>query len=354
MQDRWPAPAVVRVRAYAKINLHLRIGPRRPDGYHEIDSVLHRISWRDDLELRWRGDGAVRLAVEPAGAAPGGGPAEPEAGAEAGPEPAPARWVPSGPAAVMPGGEALPGAMPGRGDALGAPLAPPVPSGPDNLAWRAARLLQQALDVAAGVDIRLVKRVAAGAGLGGGSADAAAVLRGLRRLWRLAVDGATLRRLGDRLGADVPFLLGGRAARVRGKGERIQVLPSWPGLALVLVPLPRPVSTAWAYGEWDRRCGEGQAGEAFADGGAVARAVARRDLHSLARLVRNDFEAVVAAAFPEVAEALERMRREGAVVARMSGSGPVVWGIFPHGEAAQKAWRRLRRCYPGARLARTL
>lgn len=322
---------MVRVRAYAKINLHLRIRARRPDGYHEIDSVMHRISWRDDLELRWRSDGEIHLVVEPAGAAP----SVPRA---AGP------WAPGG-AGVY-------------------PAAAVVPAGPDNLAWRAARLLQQACGVRAGVDIRLTKRVAAGAGLGGGSADAAAVLRGLRRLWGVAVDGATLRRLGEDLGADIPFLLGGRAARVRGKGEQIEPLPPWPGLPLVLVPLPRAVATAWAYAEWDRRqeagmvegpggAGAGEPRDTPADDG-VAEAVARRDLETLARLAWNDFEPVVAAAIPEVAAVIETLRREGAVVARMSGSGPVVWGIFPPGEAARQAWRRLQAAHPAARLARTL
>ena len=321
---------MVRVRAYAKVNLHLRIGHRRPDGYHEIDSIMHRISWGDDLELRWRPDGAIHLEVE----VEGGGP--PGAGGRS------------------PG---LPGS---------------IPSGPDNLAWQAARLLQESFAVRAGVAIRLTKRVAAGAGLGGGSADAAAVLRGLRRLWRVDVDGATLRRLAQDLGADIPFLLGGRAARVRGKGERIEPLPPWPGLPLVLVPLPQAVSTAWAYGEWDRRRAAGgiagggggrgvaepeaggAGGQEAGSGQAVARAVAQRDLAALARLAWNDFEPVVATAVPQVTAALAALRREGAVVARMSGSGPVVWGIFPNEEAARRAWGRLRAAYPAARMVRTL
>ncbi|ADU50214.1 4-diphosphocytidyl-2C-methyl-D-erythritolkinase [Thermaerobacter marianensis DSM 12885] len=320
----------VRLRAYAKVNLHLRIGPRRPDGYHEIDSVMHRISWHDDLELRVRSDGAIRLEV-----VAGGGP--------------------------------------------GAASLAAVPSGPANLAWRAARLLQEAAGVRRGADIRLVKRVAVGAGLGGGSADAAAVLFGLRRLWRLPLDARALRRLGEALGADVPFLLGGRAARVRGKGECIEPLPPWPGLNLVLVPVARPVSTAWAYARWDRvqaaRAGGPPPGPSGVepsglqpetagpggppvvwefDGGAVAEALRNRDLGTLAHLVRNDFEPVVAADVPEVAAALDALRQEGALAARMSGSGPVVWGIFPNGEAAARACRRLATRFPAARPVRTL
>ncbi|HEY8552392.1 MAG TPA: 4-(cytidine 5'-diphospho)-2-C-methyl-D-erythritol kinase [Thermaerobacter sp.] len=315
---------VLRVRAYAKINLHLRIGPRRGDGYHEIDSILHRISWYDDLELRIRRDGEIRLAVEPAPDAdvPATGPRA----ADAGPTPA---------AGVQVGG--------GR-----------VPTGPANLVWRAARLLQEACGLSLGAEIRLVKRIAAGAGLGGGSADAAAVLRALRRLWRVALDVHTLRRLGERLGADVPFLLGGRAARVRGKGERIHPLPAWPGLAVVLVPVQRMVSTAWAYAQWDRwRPRAAEAGWQ-PDGAAVAAAVARRDLDALARLARNDFEPLVAAHVPEVRAAVDALCREGAVLARMSGSGPVVWGIFAGEEAARRACHRLADAFAGVRLVRTL
>ena len=316
----------LRVRAFAKINLHLRILGRRPDGYHDIDSVMHRIAWGDEIELLPRPDGELRLVLEAGG--------RPEAAA-----------------------------------------GPDVPPGPENLAWRAARWLQRTFGVATGAEIRLRKRVAVGAGLGGGSADAAAVIRGLRRLWRLRVPAERLRVMAAAVGADVPFLLGLRAARVQGMGERLESLPPWPGLFLVLVTLPRPVSTAWAYAAWDRRAGGGPAGaagrddagagagrepgrDAAGEDGAAAEAFVRafraRDLAGLARLAANDFEPVVAARVPEVEQALAALRREGALVARMTGSGPTVWGLFPGRAAAVRAWRRLLPAYPGARVVRTL
>ncbi|HEY8415619.1 MAG TPA: 4-(cytidine 5'-diphospho)-2-C-methyl-D-erythritol kinase [Thermaerobacter sp.] len=301
----------LRLRAFAKVNLSLAILGRRPDGYHEIDSLMHRIAWWDDVELVLLPGGELRLVLETEGEEP-----------------------------------------------------PPVPKGPENLVLKAARWLRETFGVRDGVEIRLRKRVATGAGLGGGSADAAVVLRGLRRLWRIPVRAADLRRAAAGVGADVPFLLGGRAARVRGIGERIEPLRAWPGLHLVLLPLPRPVPTAWAYAAWD--AWEAAAGAPGSrDGGAPAagaaavlngfvRSFLARDLDGMARYARNDFEPVVAAHYPEVYRALSDLRAAGAVAARMTGSGPTVWGLYASREEAERAWRHLRQAYPQARLTRTL
>lgn len=329
----------LRLRAFAKVNLSLAILARRPDGYHEIDSLMHRIAWWDEIELTHLPDGELRLVVEAEG-----------------------------------------------------PGTDTVPSGADNLVLRAARWLRQAFGVRGGAEIRLCKRVAAGAGLGGGSADAAAVLRGLRRLWRIPVAATELRPMAAAVGADVPFLLGGRAARVRGIGERIEPLPPWPGLFLVLLPLPRPVSTAWAYAAWDAWRGAAPAGGATTTVAAPSVAVApaaepaarpaagaarderpeavreragspldgfvrsfrARDLAGLARQAFNDFETVIAAHYPEVSRALADLRATGAVAARMTGSGPTVWGLYTGRREAERAWRRLRAAYPQAFLTRTL
>ncbi|HEY8393728.1 MAG TPA: 4-(cytidine 5'-diphospho)-2-C-methyl-D-erythritol kinase [Thermaerobacter sp.] len=303
--------ASLRLRAFAKLNLSLAILGRRPDGYHEIDSLMHRIAWWDEVELIPLPGDELRLVLETDGA-----------GTSA------------------------------------------VPGGPDNLALKAARWLREAFDIRAGVEIRLRKRVAAGAGLGGGSADAAVVLLGLRRLWRIPVPAAELRPLSAGVGADVPFLLGGRAARVRGIGERVEPLPAWPGLYLVLLPLPRPVSTAWAYAAWDAweagagkrpergRISPAAGGSSVLDG--FVRSFLARDLAGLARYSCNDFEPVVAAHYPEVSRALSDLRATGAVTARMTGSGPTVWGLYASRREAEQAWQRLRQAYPQARLTRTL
>ena len=172
--------STIELRAPAKLNLFLEVLQRRPDGYHEIDSVLQTIDLADTVHIE-RAD-TVELEVS--------------------------------------------------GDA---------PDGPGNLAWRAADLLQ------VGARIRLTKRIPPGAGLGGGSSDAAAVLQGLNRLYGLGRSRAQLADLGASLGADVPFFLHGGAARCRGIGERVERVQV-PAARYLLVLPPIELSTERVYG----------------------------------------------------------------------------------------------------------
>lgn len=302
----------LRVTAFAKVNLHLSILGRRYDGFHEIDSVAHRVSWGDRVEISPIPGGEVRLVIV----------VDRRSGR------------PSSSQSSRP--------------------RPELPLGPDNLAWKAARWLQETFGVDAGAEIRLYKQIPVGAGLGGGSADAAAVVRGLRRLWGLRVTAQHLRALATVLGADVPFLLGGRAGRLRGTGDRIDPLPAWPGLFLVVLPLPRAVSTAWAYAAWDRWQARTTAGRRCQDASRFVRLFRQRDLVGMAREAANDFEPVVEEVYPEVTEALAVLRRAGALTARLTGSGSAVWGLFGGARAAHEAWQRLRSLYPQARVVRTL
>ncbi|HHW14601.1 MAG TPA: 4-(cytidine 5'-diphospho)-2-C-methyl-D-erythritol kinase, partial [Firmicutes bacterium] len=187
----------MRARAYAKVNLVLAVGPRRADGYHDLLSLMQSVDLCDIVEL-----------------------------------------------------------------ALGAPDEPPVrlkcthpalPLDHRNLAWRAAVAFAEEFGLAAPVAVTLDKGIPIAAGLAGGSADAAAVLRGLVALHRLAPDPERLTALGVRLGADVPFCLVGGTARVEGIGERVKTLPVSPGFRLVLWKPPVGVSTAQVYAELDER-----------------------------------------------------------------------------------------------------
>jgi 4-diphosphocytidyl-2-C-methyl-D-erythritol kinase len=199
--------AFLRLSCPAKVNLSLELLGRRPDGYHELRSVMAPISLADDLELRLAAEPGVRLRVE---------------GAD-------------------------------------------LPAGPDNLVHRAAALVLDEVRAAAagaahepaapGVEIRLVKRIPVGAGLGGGSSDAAGTLVGLDRLLGSPLGPARLARLALRLGADVPFFVGGRAALATGVGERLEPLPPLPTLWMVLVNPGFPVSTADVYREFDALTG---------------------------------------------------------------------------------------------------
>jgi len=175
----WPAPA--------KLNLMLRVTGRRPDGYHELQTVFQFLDLADRLDFRLREDGAIR------------------------------RETP----------------LPGVAEAA-------------DLCLRAARLLQQEAGVRQGVEIRLYKRLPMGGGLGGGSSDAASVLVALNRLWGCGLDEAALAALGLRLGADVPVFVRGRAAWAEGVGERLEPVELEQPWYLVLLP-PCHVSTAEVF-----------------------------------------------------------------------------------------------------------
>ena len=178
------------VASPAKINLFLEIIGRRPDGFHEIESIMQLVDLCDEVHLRRRRDG-IRLQVS---------------GAD-------------------------------------------LPEGRGNLAYRAAALALEEAGLSDGVEIRLDKRIPVAGGLGGGSSNAAAVLLGVGRLYGLDWPPETLHRMASGLGSDVPFFLGGGAAVARGRGEMLTPLPPWPRHWLVLANPGMQISTAWAYRE---------------------------------------------------------------------------------------------------------
>jgi 4-diphosphocytidyl-2-C-methyl-D-erythritol kinase len=254
---------VVRREAHAKINRWLRVLGRRPDGYHEIDSLVVPVSLTDEVTVRSAPE--FRLSV--------------------------------------------------RGE-----LADNVPLDEDNLVVRAARALAQALDTDAAAEIELTKRIPIAAGLGGGSADAAATLLALDELWGTSIDGDALMAIGAEVGSDVPALLHGGAVRIRGRGEIVE--PAEGGeLWLVLVPQDFGVAVGDAYGWWE------EDGSAAAGDGTT-----------------NDLEAPVLARYPEVVAARDRLVAEGAIETIMCGSGPTMAG-FARSEADA---RRIAEAVPGS------
>jgi 4-diphosphocytidyl-2-C-methyl-D-erythritol kinase len=215
-------------------------------------------------------------------------------------------------------------------DVVGPPaLTQGVPSDESNLVLRAARALAERAGVRGFARITLEKSVPSAAGLGGGSADAAATLRALNRLWGCGLDDADLSALAARVGADVPALLHGGPVLVRGLGERVESVAT-PRLTWLLCPTDLEVRTADAFAWWDQDgavTGPGP-GEVMA---AAARAHAGSDPASraaLARLLFNDLQASVVRRHPVVGSALDRLREAGAAAAILCGSGPTVAGLF--------------------------
>jgi len=182
------------VRAPAKINLHLEVLGRRPDGYHEVRTLLQTVDLADTLAARPAPGGRLVLRVEPEGSAPADG---------------------------------------------------------GNLVLRAAEALRGAAGCDAGAELELVKRIPAGAGLGGGSSDAAAALLLLRELWGLAMDDGGLARIAAELGADVPFFLLGGLAVGYGRGDEVVPLPDLEPLEVAIAWPETPVATAEAYRRLD-------------------------------------------------------------------------------------------------------
>ena len=285
----------LRKAAPAKINLGLHVLRKRSDGYHDIETIFLRIGWADEVSVQ----PPVRRAQ-----------------AEA------PRF--SGPLHVLPAEDAAP-----------APVALQVPPGPENLIWRAARRL----DPDKGAVVRLRKRIPVGAGLGGGSSDAAAALHLLNELWGLGRSREELIRMAACVGADAAFFASGDASALgTGRGDALTPLlergaPYVFPYALVVATPPVQISTACAYAlaqPNDRNRPDLRAVLLSADPGRW-----RAEL-------TNDFERAILPRYPLVAAAKATLEEAGAAYASLSGSGSSVYGAFEEEAHAAEAEHALR------------
>jgi 4-diphosphocytidyl-2-C-methyl-D-erythritol kinase len=270
----------MKLRAYAKVNLGLQILEKRADGYHTIETVFHQVHWYDEITIE-PADSGIQFTT----------------GSDA------------------------------------------VPRDEKNLCVRTARLLQETTGTAQGARIVLRKSVPVGAGLGGGSSDAAAVLNGLNSFWGLNLSADQLRQLAEKLGSDVPFFLLGGTAYGTGRGEILEPMelqvPYW---ILVCTP-PVSISTAWAYSDFRKNPHVRR---------EDVRALIRdsfRQPHILVNKLRNDFEPMVFLKYPEVMRLKETLVRGGADFALMSGSGSSVFGLFSNERFARELHDRLAGTY---------
>lgn len=266
------------VTACAKINLYLKITHPRPDGFHELRTLFQTVGLADEVEL-----------------------------------------------------ELLP-----SGDILFSCDNPEVPVGESNLCVQAALALRGRAGTGAGARIHLRKRIPMGGGLGGGSADAAAVLAGLDRLWETRLPRPDLLELAAGLGADVPFFLWGGSALGFGRGEEVVPLPDVTSSSVLLILPPVAVNTGWAYRKLNFL---------LTKRGWPSKLSGLRELLSgipISRsLYENDFEAAVFPEFPMLEEIRDRLVEVGAATALMSGSGSTLFGLFESDEECRKALDRL-------------
>ncbi len=257
----------VRVPAPAKVNLFLRVLARESDGYHGIETLFCLLDLADELEATRSDTPGVTLDVT-------GG-------------------IDTGPAA-------------------------------DNLAVRAAHAVLDATGRPFGVQLRLTKRIPAGAGLGGGSSDAAAALTAVNQLANNAVPRHELLQFAARLGSDVPFFFSGASLALGwGHGERLLRLPSLPAAPVLLLTPPAPIATAAAYGWVDEaRQTQGRRGGVVLDLGVL------RSWGDIGRMAGNDFESPVFSHAPGVRSAFEALVLTRPLVCRLSGSGSTLFAVY--------------------------
>lgn len=276
---------IIRLRTNGKVNLFLRVAGKRPDGYHEIETILQTIDLGDDMTIEETSTGRVDIDME----------------------------VLDRPAGALPQRE-------------------------ENLIWHACRALLDRGATNDGVAIKVAKRIPVGSGLGGGSANAAGVLLALSDLWQIDFGLEGLSRVGAEIGSDVPFAIRGGTALATSRGEDLTALPAPRGLCFVLGISDEPLLTRDVYAAWEEppsNRGVPSASMAMALGGGDAR--------EIASLLHNDLEAPAFKLRPELGRKKRLMQDAGALGASLSGSGPTIYAIASgeaHGHAIAAAVKR--------------
>ena len=264
----------IKFKTPAKINLGVHIHGKREDGFHELETIFQMVSLYDDVELELLSSG-IKLECDTAG----------------------------------------------------------VPTDDTNLVCKAALLLQQSYKVEGkGVSIRLGKKIPFGAGLGGGSGNAAGVLMGLNRLWDLNIEREELLALAAELGSDVPFFLTSPCALGMGRGEQLKTLKPCAKFQVLLVFPGFPVATSWVYQNLKLKLTKRENNISI-----LRKNLSLSDITSLGSRLYNDLEPVVIQRFPEVQVVKDELRAWGALGVLLSGSGSTVFGIFDNPEKARVA-----------------
>lgn len=266
------------MKAPAKINLSLDVLGKRQDGYHELEMIMTTIDLADRIELELLEEDTIVISSH-------------------------SRYV---------------------------------PNDERNLAYKAAKLLKDRLGVKKGVEISIEKHIPVAAGLGGGSSDAAAVLRGLNKLWDLRLSLDELAALGLEIGSDVPFCVYGGTALAKGRGEILTPLPPPPRCWVVLAKPSIGVSTGEIYKQLELDH------IVHPNTKEMAEAIKNNDYRKMCDLVGNVLESVTLKKYPEVSTIKKDMARFGANAVLMSGSGPTVFALVRHDSRMQRIYNGLK------------
>ncbi|WP_339230746.1 4-(cytidine 5'-diphospho)-2-C-methyl-D-erythritol kinase [Oceanobacillus sp. FSL K6-2867] len=269
---------IILEKAPAKINLSLDVLRKRIDGYHDVEMIMTTIDLADRIELYALEEDKIEISLE-------------------------SRYV---------------------------------PNDERNLAYKAARAFKDTYGIKKGVHINMEKHIPVSAGLGGGSTDAAAVLRGLNRLWSLNISLDELAELGSAIGADVAFCVYGNTAIARGYGEKIEKLASPPPCWVVLAKPDIGVSTRTIFGQVNVEK------LSHPNTNQILQAIEGQDFNKLCRHIGNSLESITFALHPEVERIKEAMIQAGATGVLMSGSGPTIYGLVEHQSKAKRIYNGMR------------
>lgn len=262
-------------KAYGKINLGLDVLSKRPDGYHELKMVMQTVGIYDVLTFQ-KNEGSIRISTDH---------------------------------------EELPGDK-------------------GNLIYQAAELIRETYGISEGVTITLQKNIPIAAGMAGGSTDAAAVFHGMNELFGLSMSLDDMKKLGVRIGADVPYCIMGGSALSEGIGEILTPLPAPPKAHLLIAKPDINVSTGFVFKNLQVNMLP-----FHPDIDGMVRALKERDLRGITDRMGNVLETVTMKAYPVIGQIKEEMIKQGAENALMSGSGPTVFGVYREEEIAEKAGR---------------
>lgn len=268
------------MKARAKINLSLDVLRKREDGYHDVQMIMQSISLHDKVFLEIIDEKGIKISCDK-------------------------KWV---------------------------------PSNSDNIAYKAAKVLLDKFNLPRGINIKIVKNIPVAAGLAGGSADAAAVLKGIDKMFSLNLKQDELMELGKTIGADVPFCIKGGTMLAEGIGEVLTEIKPLMNVDILLVKPKISVSTAWVYKNLDLDKINSRPATDY-----LISMIEERDLQNLGKRMTNVLEAVTIKKHGVILEIKEKLVRLGALGSMMSGSGPTVFGIFENRLTAQKAYEKIKR-----------
>ena len=272
---------VLKINSYAKINIGLQILGKREDGFHEIETIFQEIDLHDTITLtKQRAEVAVHCNH------------------------------------------------------------PFVPHGPLNLAHKAAILLRKTFSITEGVCVSIDKNIPVGAGLGGGSSNAAVVLKGLNQLWDLALNKSELKTLAAKIGSDVPFFIDGGTALAHGRGEILRRIESFPAFTCLVIYPNIQISTKWSFKNYNLYLTNTKKSVKLSE--SFFKDIKLRQFRGL---FINALEDVAFNKYPVLRELKKKLYFSGAEYASMSGSGSAIYGLFDSNSMLHKARRELNQSY---------